>query len=993
MSSSRIILVLLTVLFLSACVSKDRDAQPTPPAGFEIEPGFHLELIASEPLISDPVDMEIDESGRLFVVEMHGYPLDKSGTGKIKILIDTDKDGVFDKSEVFVEGLVLPNSIMRWKNGFIVTDAPHVLYFEDTDNDNHADKSDTLLTGFALSNPQHNLNSPLLGIDNWIYLAHEGAVGTETYKEDFGDRGGEIFEPGYTGTRLAVNAGGRSVRFQPDRHTLEMTSSHSQFGHTFDRWGHHLQVGNANHIYQEVLAERYLKRNPGLLLSDATESLSDHGEAAEVFPITKNPEHQLLTDIGVITSACGIHAYQGGLLPAPYDQAVFVAEPVSNLVHVDRLSGNGSLDKASRLQPHREFLASEDPKFRPVNLYTGPDGALYVVDYYRQIIEHPEWMGDDVVKSGALYNDTDKGRIYRITPDKSPEPTWIKGLTLGAMPDDSLVEKLASENAWWSANAQRLLVDRNNQGILGSLTNMAANPASSTGRLRALWTLQGMNAINEETLKIALADSVAGIRENAIQIAELNLDKYPRLTETMLSMTNDKDPKVRLQLLSTLGSIQSDAAAAARQSLLLHDLDDTWIQFAALTAPQEQVRKLLPVILEKYDVANRSYSSLASKLTQMMGSSGKDSELHDLFQRVFRASLSPWRADVLRGIGAGLEERRTTFALNADEQEKLVTLLFSDPAASVNQAALGILKITGIQNESVSRRSRQESMLMAEDEKFTEGKRSVAIDFLGLEGSKAHRDLWKKLINPSEPLPVQLAALRSFSNIPDTEVSQFLIDQWPVLTPELRDAGIQSFLENEKRVAMLLSAIESKKIGTSEVSWPRKVGLMAQRNIPLRTKARSLFTASAVSQASYKEILERDGSEEKGIEVFQTQCSLCHQIRGKGGIKLGPDLGTVHNWSKKALVENIMTPSQSISSGFELWSIELNNGEKLQGIIESETPGVIALVNTGNWKKAIKRSDIKSISALNLSVMPDDFGTKLSGEQMSDLVAYLKANK
>ena len=140
---------------------------------FELEPGFKIELVAAEPLISDPVDMEIDEYGRLYVVEMHGYPLDKSGSGFIELLADTNGDGRMDKKTVFAEGLVLPDGIMRWKKGVLVTDAPNVLYLEDTNGDGRADIRDTVLTGFALSNPQHNLNNPLLGLDNWIYLAHQ----------------------------------------------------------------------------------------------------------------------------------------------------------------------------------------------------------------------------------------------------------------------------------------------------------------------------------------------------------------------------------------------------------------------------------------------------------------------------------------------------------------------------------------------------------------------------------------------------------------------------------------------------------------------------------------------------------------------------------------------------------------------------------------------------------------------------------------------------
>ena len=987
----RILILVLALLF--ACREKDTTTNDERLNSFELEAGFKIELIAAEPLISDPVDMEIDEYGRLFVVEMHGYPLDKSGTGKIKLLIDTDKDGVFDQSVVFVDSLILPNSIMRWKNGFIVTDAPNVLYFEDTNGDNRADKTDTLLTGFALSNPQHNLNSPLLGIDNWIYLAHEGAVGTRTYDKEFGDRGGEVYEPGYfKGLRLAVNAGGRSVRFQPSLHTLEVTSSHSQFGQTFDKWGHHLQVGNANHIYQEVLAQRYLERNPGLLVSDATQSLSDHGEAAEVFPITKNPQHQLLTDIGVITSACGIHAYQGGLFPAPFDEAVFVCEPVSNLVHVDKMVDNKSTFTASRIQPHREFLASEDGKFRPVNIYAGPDGALYVVDYYRQIIEHPEWMGDDVVKSGALYNDSDKGRIYRITPTNSPAADWIKGLDLGNLPDDSLVAKLSSPNGWWRQQAQRLLIDRSSNRSRIPVVQMA-NSSSITGRLHALWVLHSLTWLTPEQLSKALKDSVPGIRENAIRIAESYLENNEVLTE-LLALGEDPDRKVRFQLLCTLGFVESAEADQVRQTLIFADIEDPWVQIASLTAPQKKLSDLLSTVLNTFKTDVTAYSSLAKRITTMVGSSGHENEIHQLLATTFRSTGAPWSVNILDGLAGGLEDRKNNFTLSFSEENNLVNILFSDSSADLSKAALHVLNVTGMHNMDAVKRAAQEALHIASDDHATDVKRAIAIDFLGIRGSSAYRDLWFKLISPEEPLPVQLAALRSFSNIPDTSVCEYLVRKWSVLTPEVRDAGINAFLKDDSRITILLRAIETKVIPAADVSWPRKVGLMAQWNIPLRDKARALFASPGEKiDDSYNQVLEQAGSEDKGKLVFQQHCAICHQIRGAMGMKVGPDLGTIHNWSKQAILANIIRPSQSISSGYELWSVELKNGEILQGIIESETPGVITLINTNGWKKSVKRSDIKTLSALNLSAMPDDLVKRIRQDEMANLLAFLKANK
>jgi putative membrane-bound dehydrogenase-like protein len=285
---------------------------------FEVPPGFKIELVAAEPMVADPVDMEIDEYGNFYVVEMHGYPIDKSGSGKIVLLKDTDHDGRMDKRTVFAEGLVLPNGILRWKKGVLVTDAPNVLYLEDRNGDGIAEIRDTVLTGFSLSNPHINVNNPVYGLDNWIYLAHRGAISTRNYEKEFGDKGGEVYFPKEPNSiRLPQNAGSHSVRFRPENFKLEMTSSKAQFGQSFDAWGHYLLAENGNHSYQEVIANRYLQRNPNLFISDATQSLSDHGNVSEIFPITKVPERQLFSGVGVMTSSSGITAYLGGIFPPP----------------------------------------------------------------------------------------------------------------------------------------------------------------------------------------------------------------------------------------------------------------------------------------------------------------------------------------------------------------------------------------------------------------------------------------------------------------------------------------------------------------------------------------------------------------------------------------------------------------------------------------------------------------------------------------------------
>ncbi|HEY5444357.1 MAG TPA: PVC-type heme-binding CxxCH protein, partial [Pyrinomonadaceae bacterium] len=418
---------------------------------------------------------------------------------------------------------------------------------------------------------------------------------------EFGDEGSEIVFHGQPNTpKLPKDANGRCIRFRPDSNQIEMTSSDCQFGHTFDEWGHRFGCNNSNQGYQEVIADRYFQRNPHLLISDATQSMSDHEDAAEVFPTTTHPDRQIFTNVGVMTSACGLTAYLGDAFPAPYNKNVtFVAEPVSNLVHVDVLKDSGASFTASRILQSKEFFSSTDAWSRPVNMYVGPDGALYVLDYYRKVIESPEWMSEDAINAGDLYDGTDKGRIFRITPKDAKPAEWTKGLKLGDASIEELVNNLANPNSWWRMNAQRLLVDRADKNAVHALVEMTSNP-SAMGRLHALWTLEGLGELKQEQIEQALKDSEAGIRENAVQLAELHLNKSPGLSNALLAMRNDPNAKVRFQLLLTLGFIDSPESAEARNQILFADINDPWVQVAALSASSSQTASLLKVVLGKY---------------------------------------------------------------------------------------------------------------------------------------------------------------------------------------------------------------------------------------------------------------------------------------------------------------------------------------------------------------------------------------------------------
>ncbi|WP_162141575.1 PVC-type heme-binding CxxCH protein [Lunatimonas lonarensis] len=990
----RSLLPILGFTAVLACSGAKQDQLPPIPS-FELMEGFQIELIAAEPLVADPVDMEIDEYGRMYVVEMHGYPLDLSGTGKVKLLEDTDGDGVMDKSTVFADSLVLPTGIMRWKQGVLVTDPPHVWYLADSDGDGVADIKEVLLTGFARSNPQHNVNSPRLAMDNWIYLGHEPAVTTNQYEELLGDKGSEVhFPANAAGVRLPVNAAGRGVRFKPEGHSLELLSSRTQFGHTWDAHGNRFLVNNNNHVIHEVIRAEYLGHNPYFPVSNTTQSISDHGNAAEVYSVTHQPEHQLLTDIGVMTSACGPLIYLGGAFPEAFEGMYFVNEPVSNLIHADRLTANGATFSAGRLLENTEFLASKDAWFRPVNLYVGPDGAMYVVDYYRQIIEHPEWMAEEVVKSGALYNGTDQGRIYRITPKGTGRATWSHRLLLGDAGPAELVSYLTHANQWWRKNAQRLLVDRRDPSSIPSLLALAVDDANELGRLHALWTLEGMGQLTDKLIEDALQSASAGIRMNAVRLAESRLPNSLPLTKSLLALSADSDPQVRFQLMNTLVFAEHPEVPSVRQKLLMQDMADEWVQVAALSARFEQVGPMLPLLLEAYDPNNASMGSLVRKLGRMLAVQGDGEVLGRYLDQGLAQPARAWQGPLLSGIQEGLRNPSKLGLISDVRSKALASAVLGQSDLELKGAAVELLEKLGSKRMVLDREQLAIAKQWAKDPGLSGEERAVYLRLVAMHPESDFMENLKSWIGSTEPLPVQRAALRQLAQQSEEDVPAFLFGRWSRLTPELRESALQVLMAKRQYIVALLDALDEGVVHPSHLGWPRTVQLMNQQNLALKARAREILTRHEQERegvlASYAESLTLEGSALAGAQVYDANCAVCHQMGKDRGQAFGPDLASLRNRRLENILSDILDPNLSIADNYDLWSLELVTGETVQGLVASETTTALSIRQAGGVERTIARDQIRTIQTLGVSAMPAGLEAGISKQEMADLLAFIK---
>ncbi|QEC66763.1 dehydrogenase [Panacibacter ginsenosidivorans] len=996
----------LSVLLFSCSRSTETSAGGLSPQDalktFQLPEGYKIELVAAEPLISDPVAMEVDEQGNMYIVELHGYPLDTAGSGVIKLLVDTNGDGMPDKSTVFADHLKLPTGIMRWKNGFMVVDVPDVLYLEDTDHDGKADIRKVMLTGVALTNPQHIANTPIFGLDNWIYLAHMGSI-TPKVSMMFSDSGHIVrYADDTTAPQLPRNADGRNIRFNPDTYTLEMCSGETQYGHTFDNWGHHFCVENADHIFVEAIAAKYLQQNPDLLISDASDYISDHGDASKVFPITTNPENQLLTDVGVITSACGITWYNGGLFPDSFNNVSLTCEPQSNIIHADKVTQKGASFNAARVYEDKEFLASTDAWFRPVMMYVGPDGALYVMDYYRQIIEHPEWLSDSVINSGALYNGHDKGRIYRVTPANAAKMNWCSKLNLAGASTEQLVQYLTSGNIWWRRNAQRLLMDRKDPQTAALLLKLIDTTKSATAIVHALWSLEGMHIIDIATLNMQLHNPVAGVRENAVKIAELHLKEVPQLEKELLALQDDTDAKVRYQMLCTLGDIHDAPAESAKQKILMKDIDDKWLQVAALAAAHGK----------EYDLLKNSIAAISLKPSDgkalffancagVIGLSQRIDDIKNVIALATKNNTSTadwWQSACLKGLSTALPVKGLPSTNFEAERSLLLSKFDVGTTPLLRTAAIELLMLLGAPQNNSWAAAIAQAKAVAADGSANINYRKDAVRLLSLDKEAGNAVLFDQIIsNVANDETLIQTAIKAFNNVSPDSCSNCIVRNWKSLGYNARETAMQAFLSSTGNTKILLSAIQQKQILPTAISWPHMVDLMNNDDAFIRNRSRDLLAAGISSREEtikkYQTALTLKADTSKGLLVFKTICATCHNINGRYGHSFGPDLGTVRNRDAGSIMTDILNPNRSIATTYDLWIVTKKNGEKFSGIISAQTPASVTLNNIGGLQTTVARSDIRSMEISQTSAMPIGLETSINQQQMSDLLGFIKNSR
>jgi putative membrane-bound dehydrogenase-like protein len=930
-------------------------------ATFRLPSGIRIDLVASEPEVVDPVAMAFDASGRLYVAEMPGYPNGGLGTGeptrkgRIKRLEDRDGDGVFETSIVFADDLRFPTGVFPWRDGVLVGDAPNLLFVGDSDGDGHAEIRKRLYTGFGNRNIQQMINSLQFHVDGWVYGCN-GANESEI-------RSLEISGP-------PVPLRGRHFRFHPDKPgSLEALSGGGQYGLSPNEEGVWFTSTNAEHIKEITFEDRYLRNNPRISGPPVVVQASDHDAAAKVFRISPFEEWRLerttrraadkanrrfpateLVPGGYVTSGCGTLIYRGGALPAKYHGSAFVCDPANNLIHRDVLNPTGVLFKAVRGHTDCEFLASTDRWFRPVFLVVGPDGCLYVADFYREIIETPLSLPEDIQKKSNLAS-RERGRIWRISPDQQ---TKERQPPLKDASNTELVKTLGDANSWRRLTAQRLLIERHaiDLDTIQRLFALAATTGEPIACKHAIATLKGLGQAVNAPLAVAIEEGSPMLQEEALRLAEPLAPQPEAVKEAAFGLAKWSAPRVRFQLACSLGGCDDPRTASALEAILRQDVKDVWLQAAILSAASGPIAEGL---LERLALDASIPSEVIAKLIASV--SDGSPILLQLRDRCVRQSLSDSRNWPM------------TIAL----LERL----------NLKKGAVE----TGSADDSVVALARHAASEAGDADKSL-AYRLEAIRILASTSVDATAT-YKELLTPGSPPELQLAAIRSAVKIPSGPA--LIVESWRSLSPAVKTEAIEALLSRPAGAAALVDGATSKRIPNHDLT-PHRKRLAGHSNPKIRELATRNLGESPSRTAvlkKYQPAATQSASPERGKLVFQKHCAVCHRLSNEGP-QVGPDLRAVlANKTKESLLVDLLDPNRDVDPRYVNYLAVLQDGRTATGLIAAETTTSVTLRRSGGFDETILRTDIDRLTSTGTSVMPEGLEQSIGVQDAADLVSFL----
>lgn len=953
--------------------------------------GFQVRLFAAEPDIVKPVAMAWDAGGRLWIAETLDYPNEKNpdgrGRDRIKICEDTDGDGAADRFTVFTEGLNIPTSLVMAGGGVIVSQAPDILFLKDTNGDDRADLREVLFSGFGTWDTHAGPSNLRWGFDNWIW----GTVGYSGFQGRVGERKHE-FRQGL-------------FRFRPDGSELEFLGSttNNTWGLGFSEEGFvFASTANNQHSIHLGIPNRYYESVYGWPAAQLP-GIADHRKFHPLKKVVRQVDWH-----GGYTAAAGHALYTARQFPRGYwNRVALVAEPTGSLLHQCALMRKGS-QFISR--DWENLLASQDEWTSPIAAEVGPDGAVWVIDWYNYIIQHnPTPPGYQKGKGNAYEDplrDKKHGRIYRILY-KGSKPA--QALNLQNARPEQLMEALASDNLLWRLTAQRLLCERGGKDVIPRLLEMVRDKRMdetglSAGALHALWTLRGLSTLDGsngaafDTAVQALKHPSPGVRKAALQV----LPGSEAALQAILDSRTLEDGDAHVRLAAALALSEMPPSAQAGQALartleLAVNLDDRWLPDAITAGAARHARGFLQAALSELHLKISSGGETAAGIIRRVAGHYAHSRPpdHSLFLLSLLERADPLLAQAfLAGLEAGwpagytpsvseMEKQQITALLErlpSELQEPMVLL-----ADRWGRRDLFAAHVSGVVE---SLQEQVQDVSLAPGHRLEAARRLLRL----LDPPDVLRRLGEEIKPEADPSLVK-GLLSILADTASAEVGSLLVERWNFLPPGLRPFALASLMRRPSWTAALLEAVADGTIDRWELRPEQIQQLTSHPEPEIAKQARALAAGSLTPDREsvvrgLLHVAARRGDAEKGKKAFETHCARCHVYNGLGK-RIGPDLTGIGKRSRADLLVEILDPSRSVEGDYRLWVVRTKDGRIFTGRLQGETQTAIQLLDDLGERQVLPREKIAQMRTSSLSLMPNGFEEHLSAEELAGLLEYL----
>jgi putative heme-binding domain-containing protein len=673
---------------------------------------------------------------------------------------------------------------------------------------------------------------------------------------------------------------------------------------------------------------------------------------------------------GYFSGATGICYYDGDALPEEYRGNLFVGDAGSNLVHRKRLRDEALVKSAERTEQASEFLTSSDNWFRPVQMVNGPDGALWVLDMYREVVEHPASLPEPIKRQLDLSSGNDRGRLYRIVAkDRQFKRRTLPGEVASV---DELVAMLGHPNGWHRRTAARLLREREEPAVGEAVERWLNEPRSSQARLLAIHLLNDWGRLSDELLLNVLGDSEPNLRVHGLRLAK---GRNGELWHQMrLRLLREVDQRVRVAAAFSLAGAADEGTATDFARVAYLEGTDPWERLAILGSAGNLRAELLEQYLQSIvgEVRERDFA-FVEELARQIANSGNEQDGRQLVTTI-QSQL-----DLRPALAASLWSSATGGSPEREKQLDAWAAQASSPAGeSLSQILLvRAAKVARDRQNAVSDRVRAMSLLVK----------------LPLDQATP---LWQELFAENESPEIRRGAIELAGRLKSQVIYQQVVDALTELSPELRAKAVSVLIADIGSTRLLLDAVESGAVPSVLVPASNRQQLQDYGDAVLRQRAGKLFASSRGEQrerlieTTRQAITSLEGSVEVGRLAFKKHCASCHRLENDG-TEIGPSLIGYAYRTREDLLLHVLDPNREVDSRYLAYSVQMVDGRVLLGVIASESGATIDLKTSTGESVTLNRSEVEEIRSTSKSLMPENLADELTPQNLADLSAYLQS--